>query len=274
MLRGLALLSMLVCSAVSVSSQCQGNSSTPLAETQYLHDLFLSTNGHDWSFLPPGPSGQVWNFTQRASGEFLFDPCMDSWQGVFCANTTNSSDDPLALPLACHITELNLEYMNLQGTIPPDVTALQQLQVLEMGHNDITGSLPADMYDLSSLRELRINYNSLDGLLAPDVSKLLHLARLALYSNRLTGPLPEELGLLTELTYLALSRNLLSHTVPDTMASLTRLRSLWLDENALSGPMPPFIGHLTALTHVVLYGNDFTGEEQPTSQSVSQSVSQ
>ena len=233
---------------VLISASVRG--STPHAETSYLHELFLSTNGHNWIY--PNDNRQVWNFTQNEDGEYLSDPCDDNWAGVFCRLCVDVNPE-------CHITTLSLGNMNLQGSLPQNISVLM-LETLTLRDNHIVGQLPDDIFDITSLQSFNAESNSLRGSISSEIGNLRNLSSLVLDVNQFTGSIPNEFGDLMQLTFLILSDNLFTHTIPHTFSQLSDLRYLWLDANLLTGTIPPFLGNLTNLVDLVLYFNDFTGE--------------
>ncbi len=89
---------------------------------------------------------------------------------------------------------------------------------LALAYNNLTGSLPAEIGDLSALVEARLSANSL------------------------TGTLPGELGKLSDLRHLDLNDNNLADPLPAGLFGLSRLKDLLLGGNDLSGPIPPELG--------------------------------
>jgi Leucine-rich repeat (LRR) protein len=63
--------------------------------------------------------------------------------------------------------------------------------------NNLMGSLPEELYLLTSLKSLSLDRNKLEGTLSSQVGLLTNLEALALYNNAMVGTLPTELGLLT-----------------------------------------------------------------------------
>ena len=68
----------------------------------------------------------------------------------------------------------------------------------------ISGTLPAQLGDLSSLTRLSLYNNELTGSIPTELGDLTSLTHLYLNDNELTGEIPEELGDLTSFTQLSL----------------------------------------------------------------------
>jgi len=79
--------------------------------------------------------------------------------------------------------------------------------------------------------KLELGNNELTGTIPPEIGKLSRLTTLSLYGNKLTGTIPPEIGKLSRLTTLYLSENELTGTIPP---KLTNLTSLKVDNNHLS----------------------------------------
>ena len=129
--------------------------------------------------------------------------------------------------------------------------------------NDLSGSIPPELGDLTSLRKLSLSGNALTGPIPPELGDLTNLDRLSLYDNALTGPIPPELGSLADLTELVVSGNRLSGSIPTELGNLTNLESLWLSGNRLSGPIPLELADLTNLHSLLLTSNDLSGPIPP-----------
>ena len=128
---------------------------------------------------------------------------------------------------------------------------------LELGDNNLVGTLPDELGDLTELTTLYLWGNGLSGPI-PDLSGLTGLTTLSLSSNQLTGSIPASLGSLTSLHTLHLWGNQLSGTIPD-LSSLTGLTHLSLSQNELTGPVPTWLGTLTNMVALYMWGNEFTG---------------
>ena len=109
---------------------------------------------------------------------------------------------------------------------------------LDLSQNQLTGSIPPEIENLTNLTKLRLDDNQLTGSIPPEIGNLTNLTRLYLGSNQLTGPIPPEIGNLTNLRYLYLDDNELTGSIPSEIGNLTNLTGFYLQDNQLSGIIP------------------------------------
>ena len=160
-------------------------------------------------------------------------------------------------------TELSLSNNQLTGSIPPEIGNLTNLTYLSLSHNQLTGSIPSEIGNLTALDLLSLSNNQLTGSILPEIGNLTNLTYLSLSNNQLTGSIPPEIGNLTNLQYqggLWLNDNQLTGEIPPEIGNLTNLTGLGLSNNQLTGSIPPEIGNLTNLTNLRLEWNQLTGE--------------
>ena len=115
--------------------------------------------------------------------------------------------------------------------------------------------------DDGRVAELRLPTNNLKGTVPSQLGDLSNLTALSFATNQLSGQIPAELGSLTNLKFLYLAYNQLSGSIPAELGSLVKLEELFLIENRLSGQIPAELGSLTSLNkmYVGRGGNRFTG---------------
>jgi len=176
---------------------------------------------------------------------WLSTTTVGNWEGVMVADG--------------YVSQILLYQNNLTGTIPAEMGNLTNLTRLWLAWNQLTGTIPAELGDLTNLENLRLTSNQLTGTIPAELGNLTNLQYLDLESNQLTGTIPAELGNLTNLPYLFLGSNQLSGTIPAELGNLTNLIILRLDNNQLTGTIPAWLVNLTKLQFLYLSGNQLTG---------------
>ncbi|KAK7835835.1 receptor-like protein eix1 [Quercus suber] len=167
---------------------------------------------------------------------------------------------------------LRLRGNMLYGKIPKQLCGLTSIHVLDLAHNNFSGSIPTCLGSLvgyidsnvvdhmniprwafsdhcreydpfakedSSRKTLRLGFNGTRKWEIPvELTNLTLLNSLNLSWNRLTGKILENIGALHQLETLDLSCNNLSGHIPPSMSSMTFLSHLNLSYNNLSGQIP------------------------------------
>lgn len=100
---------------------------------------------------------------------------------------------------------------------------------LRLGANQLSGSIPMELGNLSQLTELGLEFNQLTSSIPTELVNLAQLTWLNLAFNQLTGSLPTEIGELTQLTELYLFFNQLSGEFPSSITNLVNLTTLRYD---------------------------------------------
>ena len=108
--------------------------------------------------------------------------------------------------------------------------------------------------------EIRMLFNNLNGTLPSSLEQLTHLKVLELSFNNITGELPESIGTISTLEVLALNGNFIEGTIPSTIGNLSNLKHLHLSSNKLSGEIPTSINKLENLEVFNVFQNNLTGE--------------
>ena len=162
-------------------------------------------------------------------------------------------------PITGHVVGLLLVGQGLSGTLPAELGDLTNLKVLWLHGNNLGGSMPAELGHLVNLQSLFLADNGLTGPIPAELGSLTNLESLWLQRNELTGPLPATLGRLSNLEKLLLQNNQLIGPIPSELGLLRKLRALRLSDNELIGRVPGSLRDLTNLNELFLGGNGLTG---------------
>ena len=224
---------------------------------QSLMAIYEATRGNSWTH------SYHWN-------DISVSPCR--WYGVCCnvsmphgilysppPNWKQGSFEGSTCSPSGNITMLDLSSNNLVGTLPPEIGQLSTVQSLLLYSNQLSGSIPATIGNLIDVRKLSIDSNTLTGSIPSSIGQLVNLRILIMLSNALSGSLPPTLGQLQELLLLELEDNNLIGTIPESIYSLRTMKSLLLSDNRLSGSISSDMGHLKAIEILSIANNQLTG---------------
>ncbi|GLT37261.1 hypothetical protein SLA2020_115910 [Shorea laevis] len=158
---------------------------------------------------------------------------------------------------------LGLGNCNLKE-FPSFLHDLDQLEILELFSNDISGKIPKWIWKFSkSLLILDLSHNSLTNFEKFSISfpsstlKFLDLSFNQLKASLLIPPL--------SINFFSVSTNKFSGHIPSEFCNLTSLHVLDLSHNKLNGMIPPCIGNFSkSLVSLNLQGNNFKGPIPPT----------
>ena len=154
---------------------------------------------------------------------------------------------------------LNLREKGLSGTVPAELGQLSMLTYLNLRSNELTGGIPAELGSLSNLGVLNLHSNDLTGAIPSSLGSLSNLRELWLHANDLTGSIPSSLGNLSNLEKMKLRNNDLSGPIPSSLGRLDKLEWLVVHNNRLSGSIPASLGSMDSLQILWLGGNELTG---------------
>ncbi|PQQ09234.1 hypothetical protein Pyn_29634 [Prunus yedoensis var. nudiflora] len=173
------------------------------------------------------------------------------WRGVTCGRRHQ------------RITGLNLESLNLTGSISPHVGNLSFLRVLNLQNNSFSHEIPPEISRLHRLQDLLLNNNSLGGEIPSNLSACSQLLQIDLGHNSLVGRIPEELGTLSKLRILVIRYNNIRGSVPYSFRNLSTLEVLSASSNYLNGSIPDIFSQLTKLTEIRFADNSLSGMIPP-----------
>ena len=113
-------------------------------------------------------------------GGWMSEPSIEDWEGV-------------GVDTAGRVQALWLPYNNLSGSIPAELGNLSNLVELQLPENRLTGSIPAELGSLGNLEDLDLSFNPLTGSIPAELGNLSSLLSLNLWANQLSGSIPAEL---------------------------------------------------------------------------------
>src|SRR5690349_18274190 len=134
MKRNATLLGLLLFISITLFSTIKAQVKT--SDSLALIDLYNSTNGPDWT-----------NHTN-----WLTKNPVNTWYGISVLNTGASGSS---------VYKITLGFNNLNGTIPPSLGNLKNLNTLYLPSNQLKGAIPSSIANLSNLSELTLNDNQL-----------------------------------------------------------------------------------------------------------------
>jgi len=165
------------------------------------------------------------------------------------------------------VVRLDLSGNNLEGTLPESIGNLTKLRYFNVKQNSLSGSIPSSVGQMSSLTHLLLNGRKAD----MNTEDPLHPGKPVggswadERSNNFTGQIPESIGNLSNLEWLEINGTGrqgegLEGAVPSSIGNLTKLKGLQLDYNRLTS-FPSSMGNLTNLIHLALghQGHDGDG---------------
>jgi len=156
------------------------------------------------------------------------------------------------------VTSLNVSVNNLIGTLPAEIGNLTALTLLYLNNNQFSGTIPSEIGNLTALTVLQLYTNQLTGSIPTEIGNLVLLQNLQLHTNQFSGTIPTEIGNLVLLTYLNLQNNQFSGTLPSEIGNLVLLTQLYLNTNTSLFYVDDFVSPLENLRDLRVQGNEWT----------------
>ncbi len=174
---------------------------------------------------------------------------LSEWYGV----TTDSEFD-------WKVTMLELQNNNLVGTIPSEIGDLTELTWLSIGsESGMTGEIPAEIGKLKHLATFYIRYTSIGGAIPAEIGECRSLEWVNFYMNKFTS-IPDEIGNIDDLININLAYNEFSGELPTAFSRIRGIYTLYLNDNNFSGAIPEEFGNMPTLKCLTLDYNNLTGE--------------
>ncbi|KAH0724445.1 hypothetical protein KY285_003697 [Solanum tuberosum] len=220
------------------SCNLSGSIPKPLWNLTNIEELFLDDNHLE------GPISDLFRFGKL------------SWLSL----ANNNFDGQLEFLSFNRWTQLGLldfSSNSLTGSIPSNVSGMQNLQLLFLSSNQLNGIIPSWIFSFPSLVDLDLSDNHFSGNIQEFKSKTLD--RVSLNQNQLQGPIPKSLLNQRDLFSLVLSHNNLSGQIASTICNLKTLQVLDLGSNNLEGTIPLCLGEMSGLVVLDLSSNSLSG---------------
>ncbi|CAD6268175.1 unnamed protein product [Miscanthus lutarioriparius] len=254
--------------SLNLNTNQLANSLSDLSHFPQLEVLDLSFN----SFASRNLSADLGYFpklrsfnasTNKLSGDVPTSMVGSLLELVLSGNQLSGSI-PLGLFRYENLTLLDLSQNYLTGPVPDEFMSLPKLETLLLSGNKLIGEIPASLSNVTTLSRFAANQNYLTGPIASWITKhvcnTLSMTSLELDGNQLIGNIPPELGGCKSLSLLNLASNNLNGSVPDSIGKLDKLVVLKLQKNNLSGPIPSTFSDLKILSTLNLSENSLSGE--------------
>lgn len=224
---------------------------------------------HSWSDAGPGSDACSWlgvscdarskvvGLNISAKGGAFFPSCARSgplWRSCPDPGRRMAGKLSAALGRLAELRVLSLPFHGFDGEIPGEIWELENLEVLDLEGNSLSGSLPSRF--MGGLHVLNLASNLLQGEISLSLSSCTHLETLDVSGNQLNGTIPGFLGGFPKLRELSLSFNRFTGAIPDELgAGCQGLEHLDLSANLLVGSIPGSLGNCSELRSLLLFSN-------------------
>ena len=217
--------------------------------------LYNSTNGREWAnndnWLTDRPLYDWFGLTVNIDGRVTEIDLSTNWLDGSLPPELGDLDQ---------LQRLIIMGTGLSGAIPREFGQLTQLEYLLLNGNDLTGPIPHELGLLPNLTRIEFDYNELSGELPPSLFTSESITHISIRDNELTGPIPREISPRSQIRFLHLAENQLNSEIPPEIGRLQHLQELWLHNNQLTGEIPTTISQLLRLRHFLADNNQLTGQ--------------
>ncbi|XP_039173139.1 receptor-like protein Cf-9 homolog [Eucalyptus grandis] len=152
---------------------------------------------------------------------------------------------------------LDFSNNNINSIISDDISDnLSKLVFFCLSKNNLHGCIPQSICKIGNLEMLDLSHNHLNGSI-PDCLMKEPLRVLNLRNNQLNGKIPQNIPITCKLEILDISENLLQGQIPLSLANCGMLDCVNIGDNQIDGTFPCHLGYLRVL---VLRSNKLHGE--------------
>ncbi|ONK68502.1 uncharacterized protein A4U43_C05F12430 [Asparagus officinalis] len=154
---------------------------------------------------------------------------------------------------------LLMQSSGLYGNIPDSLLGLDQIEVLDLSQNNLTGKLPPGFgLELGKLVSLDLSQNKLSGPFPGDVCYGKALVEVSLSQNFFAGSVPKAIEQCLSLERFEVHSNEFSGEFPSGLWSLPKVRVIRAENNQFSGEIPESVA--VPLEQVQIDNNSFSGK--------------
>ncbi|KAH0759780.1 hypothetical protein KY290_023273 [Solanum tuberosum] len=168
---------------------------------------------------------------------------------------------PAALFNISSLLSIHLRYNRLSGPLLLDEgNIVSNLKFLSISNNQIFGSIPSNICQLTELKWLSLSFNNITGDIPRDIDYLSKLEGFYIGDNPIKGTIPTSLGNISTLQYLYCGNNGIVGQIPPQLGTLSNLRELSFDYNFnLIGQIPEAIFNISSFERIDFSFNNLSG---------------
>lgn len=131
------------------------------------------------------------------------------------------------------------------------------IQAINLRENNLSGSLPGEIWELVHMKELDLSKNDIVVPSFYGIGNAQSLETLQLSETKLSSI--DWIWDAPSVKYIHLTNNQIQGTLPLDLFDMTQLRGLYLNFNELTGTIPPEIGQLSQLQELYMFHNKLNG---------------
>ncbi|XP_061360432.1 receptor-like protein EIX2 [Gastrolobium bilobum] len=195
----------------------------PLHICELTNLLVLDLSNNRLSGPIPKCLYKITTMVSNSVDEALFMSYIRNWFLAPISARSNLED----LPLFVKGQELNYWH------------ALKFMHSVDLSSNDLSGSIPSELFRLITLQSLNLSHNHLIGKIPSDIGHVRCLESLDLSRNLLSGEIPQSMSNLSFMSFLNLSYNHFSGKIPTGTQLQSFNASSYIGNSQLCGaPLP------------------------------------
>lgn len=253
---------------VKSSTSWQPMTALPANQTIYI-------SIHPYNYEGTNTSCQSFSFTTAAQSCRLQDSLAlvavyestngENWEMPWNLNMPIHSWTGVSISQNGCVNKLELDFDELSGSIPTEIGDLTEIEVLVIREN-LVGEIPASIGQLSELKILDLSNNNLSGNIPETFKNLKKLEKVYLYNNNLSGEIPQEIETAwSKIWFIHLGNN--SFSGKAFMPQSSSLSWIYLTNNSFdslqnySNSNSWYFNHNSKIGRLFIKGNQFTFDD-------------